>query len=252
MRLLTALLAVLLVPVPAAAQVPPPPLVVSVASSLTDVMGEIARRYRAATGQEARVNAAGSNVLARQIIEGARVDVFISADATQMDLVELAGRVVGATRVDLLTNQLVVVGAPGSTLRLTGARDLAGPGIRRLALGNPESVPAGVYARRWLDGAGVWTALAPRIVPTLTVRAALAAVRAGRVDAAVVYATDARSAPSVPVLWAVPVSDAPPIRYPAAAVSDRQRPAAERFLTYLRGGEAGAVFLAAGFGLAGR
>lgn len=256
MCLHASLLAGLLVAAPAAAPVsaqpPPPPLVVSVASSLTDVMSEIAKRYRAATGQEVRVNAAGSNVLARQIVEGARADVFVSADATQMDVVERAGRLWPGTRVDLLTNQLVVVGAPGSTLRLAGPGDLAGPGIRRVALGNPESVPAGVYARQWLERAGAWAALAPRIVPTLTVRAALAAVRAGRVDAAVVYATDARTDPSVPVLWSVPVGDAPPIRYPAAVTSDRQRAAAAKFLAYLQTADAGMVFQAAGFGLAPR
>lgn len=237
---------------PGAAQSPPAPLLISVASSLTDVMDEIAHRYRVATGQEIRVNAAGSNVLARQIVGGARVDVFISADQTQMDLVERAGRLAPGSRVDLLTNQLVVVGAPGSPLRVAGPRDLAGAGIRRVALGNPQSVPAGVYARQWLERAGVWATLSARVVPTLTVRAALAAVRAGRVDAAVVYATDARTEPSVPVLFTVPVAEAPPVRYPAAVVSDRQRPAAGRFLAYLQGPEARAVFVAAGFGVAGR
>jgi molybdate transport system substrate-binding protein len=121
-----------------------------------------------------------------------------------------------------------------------------------VALGNPDSVPAGVYARRWLEQAGVWPAVAGRVVPTVTVRAALAAVRSGRADLAVVYATDARTAPGVPVLYTVPLGDAPPVRYPAAVVDGPHRAAAERFLAWLRGPDAGSVFTAAGFGLAGR
>jgi molybdate transport system substrate-binding protein len=237
---------------PPAAALAPPSIVVSVAASLADVMSELARRHQQATGQEVRLNVAGSNVLARQIVEGARADLFISADVAQMDVAERAGRLVQGSRVDLLTNQLVVVGAPGSTLTVDGPAALATATLRRLALGNPDSVPAGVYARQWLEKAGVWTAVADRVVPTVTVRAALAAVRSGRADAAVVYATDARTEPSVPVLYVVPPGDAPPVRYPAAVVDGPRRAAAERFLAWLRGADAGAVFTAAGFGLAGR
>ena len=222
------------------------------AASLADVMSELTTRYARATGQEVRLNVAGSNVLARQIVEGARADAFISADAAQMDVAERAGRLVTGSRVDLLTNQLVVVGAPGSTLRVDGPAALGGPAVRRVALGNPDSVPAGVYARQWLEKAGAWTAVSGKVVPTVTVRAALAAVRSGRADLAVVYRTDARTEPTVPVLYTVPLTDAPPVRYPAAVVEGPNRAAAQRFIDYLRGAEAGAVFTAAGFGLAGR
>jgi molybdate transport system substrate-binding protein len=122
----------------------PAPLVVSVAASLADVMSELARRYERAAGQEVRLNVAGSNFIARQIVEGAKADAFVSADDTQMDEVERAGRLVAGTRVNLLTNQLVVVGRPGSPLRTGDAASLASPAVRRVALGNPESVPAGV------------------------------------------------------------------------------------------------------------
>jgi molybdate transport system substrate-binding protein len=235
---------------PAASQ--PPPLVVSVASSLADVMSELARRHEQATGQAVRLNVAGSNFIARQIVEGARADAFVSADETQMDVVERAGRLVPGTRVDLLTNQLVVVGRPGGTLQSGDATVLAGAGVRRVALGNPESVPAGVYARRWLEGRGVWDAVAPKVVPTMTVRSALAAARAGRVDAAVVYATDAATDPSVPVIYRVPAADVPPIRYPAAVVAGPRQAAAQQFVDFLRSAGAGAVFQTAGFGLARR
>ncbi len=229
-----------------------PPLVVSVAASLSDVMSELAQRHERATGQAVRLNVAGSNFIARQIVEGARADAFVSADEVQMDVVERAGRLVPGTRVDLLTNQLVVVGRPGSPLTSGDPQTLASSQVRRVALGNPESVPAGVYARRWLEAKGVWAAVAPKVVPTMTVRAALAAARAGRVDAAVVYATDARSEPSVPLLFRVPPGDAPPIIYPAAVVKGAHQAAAERFVAFLRSPEAGAVLQAAGFGLAAR
>jgi molybdate transport system substrate-binding protein len=241
-------------PVSRAAQTSRParPLVVSVAASLADVMSELARRHEAATGQQVRLNVAGSNFIARQIVEGASADAFVSADQAQMDVVERAGRLVAGTRADLLTNQLVVVGRPGGTLKSGDASVLASGEVRRVALGNPESVPAGVYARRWLEGRGVWPAVAPKVVPTMTVRSALAAARAGRVDAAVVYATDAATDPSVPVIYRVPVTDAPPIRYPVAVVAGPQQMAAQRFVAFLQSAAAGAVFQAAGFGLATR
>jgi molybdate transport system substrate-binding protein len=247
-----ALIAVALTLVPAVAAAEPPPLVVSVAASLADVMSELARRHEHATGQAVRLNVAGSNFIARQIVGGARVDAFVSADEAQMDAVEKAGQLVSGTRVALLTNQLVVVGRPGGTLQVTGAAALALPTIGRVALGNPESVPAGVYARQWLERQGVWRDVASKVVPAMTVRAALVAARAGRVDAAVVYATDAAIEPAVPVLYRVPPADAPPIVYPAAVVRGPNEAAATRFVTYLRSADAGSVFRAAGFGLATR
>ena len=241
----------LLIPV-APAQAQPPPLIVSVAASLSDVMSELARRHEAATGQAVRLNVGGSNFVARQIVEGARADVFLSADETQMDVVERAGRLVPGSRVDLLTNLLVVVGRPGGGLTIGDPATLASSRVRRIALGNPESVPAGIYARRWLEGRGVWVAVSRKVVPTLSVRAALTAVRAGRVDAAVVYATDALTEPAVPVIFRVPPAEAPPIVYPAAVVDGPNREAAGRFVAYLRSADACAVFEAEGFGVVGR
>lgn len=227
----------------------PAPLVVSVAASLGEVMSELARRHEAATGQPVRLNVAGSNVLARQIIAGAPADLIVTADQAQMDAIERAGRLVTASRVDLLTNQLVVVGRPGGPLLVGDPAALASANVRRVAMGNPESVPAGIYARQWLERRSAWVAIRPKVVPTLSVRAALAAAKAGRVDAAVVYATDAQSEPGVPVVFRVPVADAPAIVYPTAVVAGPRREAAARLLTYLRSRDARAVFEAAGFGV---
>ncbi len=139
-------LAVLLLAGPAGAQ-PPPPLVVSVASSLADVMSELARRHEQATGQPVRLNVAGSNFIARQIVEGARADAFVSADETQMDVVERAGRLVPGTRVDLLTNQLVVVGRPAGRCRAVTQRCWRAPASAASRSGIPRaSRPASTRA----------------------------------------------------------------------------------------------------------
>jgi len=230
-------------PVPCGAQ----PLTVSVASSLSEVMADVGRAWQAAGGPGVILNAAGSNVLARQIAQGAPVHVFVSADRAQMEVARASGRLVQSSIRDVLSNVLVVIvpaGKAGITFR---PGDLAAPGVRRLALGNPDSVPAGVYAREWLDRIGLWSAVTSKVVPTLTVRAALAAVRAGRADAGVVFATDAKTAPDVVVVYTVPAEDAPVIRYPAAVVRGPREADAARFVQFLSTPPARAVFEAAGF-----
>lgn len=229
-------------------------LVVSIAASLADVMDELADRYRAEAHVVLRVNTGGSNTLARQIVEGAPVDVFISADEAQMDVVETARRVVPGSRRALLANALVIVvpvessgGSNGPPLPIHSARDLAAARIRRVAMGNPESVPAGVYGRRWLQHIGVWPAVAPKVVPLPTVRAALSAVQESRVDAGIVYATDARVTRAVRVALTAPDGEAPAIVYPVAAIRGAREQAAARFLAWLREDSATRVFIRAGF-----
>lgn len=226
------------------------PLTVSAASSVADVVAEAGRAWAAAGGAGVRVNAGGSNLLARQIAAGAGVDLFVSADHTQMQVAEQSGRLVPGSTRDLLTNTLVVVVPPDGLRRAPATlqpNDLAGATITRIALGNPASVPAGVYARQWLERAGLWSAVAGKIVPTLSVRAALAAVRAGRVDAGVVFATDARTMPDVGVAYAVGAAEAPDIKYPVAVVRGRREADAARFLEFLFSPAAREIFTRAGF-----
>jgi len=232
-----------LAPVAAAAQ----PLTVSAASSLADVVAEAGRAWQASGGAGVTVNAGGSHVLARQVAAGARVDVFISADHAQMGVATASGRLVNGSIRELLSNTLVVVVPPRSLVKALTPDDLAGSRVRRVALGNPDSVPAGVYARQWLERRGLWAAVAPKVVPTLTVRSALAAVRAGRADAGVVFATDARTAPEVTVAYAVPPADAPTIRYPVAVVRGPREAEAARFVQFLFSAAAKSVFESAGF-----
>jgi molybdate transport system substrate-binding protein len=227
------------------------PLTVSAASSLADVLADVGRAWASAGGAGIQINAGGSNALARQVAQGARADVFVSADHAQMDVAAASGRLVAGSVRDLLSNTLVVV-VPGRAAAGTFApTDLAAARVRRVALGNPQSVPAGVYARQWLERAGLWPAVSPKVVPTLTVRAALAAVRAGRVDAGVVFATDARTAPDVVVAYRVPAADAPAIRYPMAVVRGPREAEAGRFVRFLTSPAARAIFEAAGFLMAG-
>lgn len=221
-------------------------VVVSAAASLTDVLTAAAAAYERASGEHVALNFAASNTLARQIAAGAPVDLFVSADEAQMDVV--AAHVAAGTRVDLLTNQLAIV-VPGDRPRLTAVRDLLAAGIRRVALGDPAAVPAGVYARAWLERAGVWAAVSSKVVPAGSVRLALAAVERGAADAAIVYRTDVATAKGVQLAFVVPAAEAPAIRYPAAVLRAARNPdGARRFLTFLRGPLARAIFEEAGFG----
>jgi molybdate transport system substrate-binding protein len=224
----------------------PPGLVVSVAASVSDALDEIARLYRAATGVTVAVNAGGSNTLARQIVEGAKAGIFLSADTIQMDAVEKAGRIVPGTRIRLLTNELVVVAPQSSSTTL--AQVLQGS-IRRLAMGEPAAVPAGVYGRRYLEHQHAWNRLAPKVVPFPTVRAVLTAVEAGRVDAGIVYRTDAMSA-RVRVVATVAAKEHSylDIVYPAAVIAGPSEAEARRFLGFLNSAAARAVFDKRGFG----
>lgn len=224
----------------------PPGLVVSVAVSVYDALTEIAGLYRATTGVTVALNAGGSNTLARQIIEGAKAGLFVSADEAQMDLVEKAGRIAAGTRTKLLTNELAIV-APAPS-KLTLARLLDG-GIARLAMGEPGAVPAGVYGRKWLEHEGAWTRLQSKVIPFPTVRAVLTAVEAERVDAGIVYRTDAMSSP-VRVIANLAAKQHPylAITYPAAVIAGPSEREARRFLEFLKGAPARAVFERRGFG----
>jgi molybdate transport system substrate-binding protein len=227
-------------------------IIVSAASSLSDVLTDLAQQFEAATGEQVQINAAASNTLARQIVEGAPVDLFISADEVQMAVAEKSGRVAGGSRVALLSNQLVIV-VPGDTRNaIDKPADLASARVRRVAIGQPDIVPAGVYGRQWLEKLGLWASVQPKSVPMPTVRAALAAVREGRVDAGIVYATDAITTRDVRIVYRVAMSEGPRIVYPAAVITGANEERARRFLTFLRSAGARRVFEAAGFGLPAR
>jgi molybdate transport system substrate-binding protein len=223
------------------------PITVSAAVSLTDALTAIAEAY-ARTGGSVRFNFGASNVLARQIVNGAPVDVFISADEAQMDVVAAAGLVQDGSRVDLLRNQLAVAVPSDRPRTFQSIRDLVDSRYKRIAIGDPAAVPAGVYAKQYLEKEGLWAALQDRLVPTGSVRAALAAVESGAADAAIVYRTDVRIALRAVVAWVVPAERGPRIIYPIAILKATTAPAeSKRFAAFLRGDTAARVFERFGF-----
>ena len=218
-----------------------PPLVVSAAISLTDALREIEKAYTAAGGGPVRFNLAGSNVLARQIVNGAPADVFISADEAQMDFAQATGAIDKTTRVDLLTNRLAIVTFRGKASPVVDTQSLVR--ARRIAIGDPSAVPAGVYARQFLERSGLWQKVQDRLISLANVRSALSAVESGGADVAIVYASDAAASKKVDLAYVVTGADAPRIVYPAAALArTTSRDAAVKFLAFLRGPEATAIF----------
>jgi molybdate transport system substrate-binding protein len=226
----------------------PVELRMSAAASLRDVLDELAPALERATGARLALNLGGSSDLARQIVAAAKVDLFFSADEAWMDHVAAAGLVDAGSRRSPLSNRLVVVVPATSALEIRGARDLAGPAIRRLSLAQPETVPAGRYARSWLESRGAWDAVAARVVPALDVRAALAAVESGAIDAGVVYRTDAARSERVRIAFEVPADEGPEISYALAAIAGRPRlELARRVVDWISGPEAAPVFERHGF-----
>lgn len=223
-------------------------VMVFAAASLTDSLRQIGENYRAAGGARVTFNFGASSVLARQIGEGARADVFFSADEAHVTQLDKAGLLARGTRKTILSNSLVIIIASDSPLRVRTAHDLATPEIRRLALADPKAVPAGIYARQYLEKAGVWAVVKPKIVPLDNVRAVLSAVASGDLEVGIVYRTDAAISAKVKVAYEVPSADAPPIGYAVAALREAPHPELGRkFLSYLESADAARVFRQFGF-----
>jgi molybdate transport system substrate-binding protein len=219
------------------------------AVSLTDALKAIEPKFEAATNEKLVFNLDGSNVLALQITKGAPADVFFSADEAQMDKLQKQGLVDPATRHDILFNRLVAVVALNSPLHLASLADLVKPDVKRLSLADPRSVPAGVYAKKYLQAANLWDQVEARVVPAQNVRAALAGVESGNADAGIVYQTDALISKKVRVAFVLPDSPKIRIAYPAAALVHAPNPGgAKKFLDYLQHDDnARAIFAHYGF-----
>jgi len=218
------------------------------ATSLTESLREIATAYEKRTGDKIVFNFAASGPLVRQLEEGAPADIFFSADEAKMNDAGNKDLLVKSSRRSLLSNLLVVVAASDSTLALAGPKDLAAPGVKLVALGDPATVPAGTYAKAYLTKLGLWGDVGKKAVPCASVRAVLAAVESGNVDAGIVYKTDAAISKNVKVAFAVAAKDGPAISYPVALLREAPHPAAARkFIEHLAGQEAGMVFTRYGF-----
>ncbi len=232
-----------LLPRPGAAE----ELVVSAAASLSSALTDIRKAYEAEhPGLTVFVNFAASGQLLQQIEAGAPVDVFAPADQVTMDRAAKNGLIDPATRADFTANDLMLT-VPADAQGVACLEDLAGPKVGKLALGEPDAVPAGSYTKQALDKRGLWETLSPKMVYGLSVKQALDYVALGEVDAAFVYATDARMAQKRVRAVAV-MTDHAPIVYPAAVVAACPRKAAAKdFIDYLRGPKGQAVLAAYGF-----
>ena len=218
------------------------------AASLTESLKEIASAYEKQSGDKVVFNFGASSMLARQIEAGAPADIFFSADEAKMDGLARHGHVLAETRRSPLSNSLVFVVAAGSSIRIAGARDLLNASIRVVALAEPQSVPAGIYAKEYLRSVGVWSDVIDKVVPTENVRAAMAAVEAGNADAAIVYKTDAAISSQVKVALEIAPAEGPKISYPVAVLTHApQLDAARRFVDYLTSAPALDVFRSHGF-----
>ncbi len=223
------------------------------AASTSTALREVAELYEAdplAEGDSVRLVFAASSTLAKQIAEGAPADLFLSASAAWMDYLADLNAIERASRIDLLGNRLALITpadrpialeiAPGFPLAAT----LDGG---RLAIGDPDHVPAGIYAKAALEALGVWTAVADKTAHTADVRAALAMVGRGEAAAGIVYQSDLVIGEAISLTALFPLASHPAIAYPFAVTVGRGSPAVERFYRFLRGPDAWAIFLKHGF-----
>jgi molybdate transport system substrate-binding protein len=242
-RWLVACLAVM--PLAAAGQ----PLTVSAAASLTDAFRAIGPTFEAAhPGVSLRFNFAASGVLIQQIVQGAPVDVFASADQEAMDRGVAQKVVDAATRRDFAANAVVLIVPAQGGPAIGSLADLTRAEVRRIAVGKTASVPVGRYTRQVLDSAGLWAALEPKFVQADSVRQVLDYVARGETDAGFVYRTDAaRMADKVRIV--LTAAGHAPVRYPAAVVGETRRPAlAKAFVDFLASPAAQDVLGRYGFG----
>jgi len=226
------------------------------AASLRESLTEIGtRRERDLPGTKIVFNFGSSGDLAKQILAANKADVFFSADEKEMDRVAGEGLLLDGTRRVLLSNQLVVIEpfdrdkpeAPGFTKPFEIAQ-LSRPSVKRISLANTESVPAGRYAKAWLEKVGAWDSVKERVLPGVDVRAALAAVESGGAQAGIVYRTDAAISNKVRIVHGVPLDEGPKVTYVVAVLKDRpQAQEARGFAEFLASDAAVEVFHKRGF-----
>lgn len=222
----------------------------SAAASLANVLRELSRTFERDTKCDVVLNFGASSTLARQIERGAPADLFISADRAKVAHLSKHRLIDESSVRTIATNDLVIVVPRDGQQQLSSPADLLSARFRRIAVARPDSVPAGIYARTYLQRRALWRQLLPKIIPTDNVRTALATVTLGEVDAAFVYATDVRHARGVRVAFRVPGSETRDIRYVAAITLEAtKRGGANKLLSFLQSNAARKVFARHGFGV---
>jgi molybdate transport system substrate-binding protein len=220
------------------------------AASMKNALDDVAKAHQARSADKVTGSYAASSALAKLIEQGAPADIFISADLDWMDYLEKRGLIKPPSRFTLLRNRLVLVAPADSkvNLKIGPAFPLAATlGKERLAMADPDAVPAGRYGKAALEKLGVWKAVQSKVASAADVRATLRLVARGEAPLGVVYSTDAAVEPKVRVVDLFPENTHPPIVYPAALVAKSRSAAAEGFLRELREPAARAVFAQYGF-----
>jgi molybdate transport system substrate-binding protein len=220
------------------------------AASMQEAMTAAANAWAARGHARPVLSFAGSSALARQVLAGAPADLFLSADEDWMRDVEQAGFVMRGTRANVAGNRLVLVTPKTKPVRLRMGRAMPiarALGTGRLAMADPDSVPAGKYGKAALTRLGVWLSVERKIARGDNVRAALALVERGEVPLGIVYATDARIASGVAIVGAFPADSHPPIRYPIARLTSSRHKEAEAFRRFLLSPSGKAIFARYGF-----
>jgi len=225
-------------------------LLVFGAASLKNALDDANARYQHDTGHKVVVSYGASPALAKQIESGAPADIFISADLDWMDYVAERKLIKPETRFNLLGNKLVLVAPADSTINLTVAANFPlaqALGNGRLAMADPNSVPAGKYGKAALEALGVWAAVAGKVAPAPDVRATLVFVARGEAPLGIVYQTDAAADKGVKIVGAFPESTHPPIVYPIAVTSASTHPDAAAYIGFLKSPSAKPAFEKQGF-----
>ena len=222
-------------------------LLVSAAASLTESFKELGKAYEAKTpGMKIRGNFGGSGTLLQQIVQGAPADIFVSADQETMDRAEKGGLLVPGSRMDFVGNSLVLI-TPPRMVQVTALADLTSARVQRIAIGNPNSVPAGRYAKAALEKQDLWQTLGPKCVMGISVKQALEYVMRGEVEAGFVFASDAMAAKDR-VRVAAEIPTITPIVYPVALVAGSIHQAeAKAFIHFLQSKEAQEILAKYGF-----
>jgi molybdate transport system substrate-binding protein len=226
-----------------------PPLVLA-AASLQESLTEAGDAWAARRHEKPVLSFAASSALARQIDSGAPADLFLSADEDWMNDVQKNGRIVPATRVSFLANRLVLVAPAGRGARLTIGRGFPlarALGNGRLAMADPDAVPAGKYGKAALTALGVWPAVAPKVARADNVRGALALVERGEAPYGIVYETDAKASKGVRIVGVFPAASHPPITYPIARLTTATSADVEGFRRFLLSPAGKAIFRRYGF-----
>ncbi|TAG87708.1 MAG: molybdate ABC transporter substrate-binding protein [Oscillatoriales cyanobacterium] len=225
-------------------------LTVSAAISLSPALAEIKTVYQGSNPNvNITYNFGASGALGQQIQQGAPVDVFFSAATKQMNDLQQANLLLNETRRNLLTNRLVLI-TPKNGVVLSDFKQLTDARIKRIAIGEPKSVPVGQYTQEMLTKLGLWQQLQPKLVLGSNVRQVLTFVESGNVDAGIVYMTDAKASDKVTVRLTAAENLHSPIVYPVAVIRSSRHPdAAKMFVEFLAGDRAKIVFKKYGFGI---